>query len=424
MADSKNSGPINSSKPIDISSANAIRKKATKMEEIFSEEDLELIELKKRYKILNLTQDEIFETAKQYIKGQDEALKILIAIIYNNHYLNMLEDTNDIVVKHMSGLVIGPSGSGKSYTLERLAKIFGIPYTRFNATSLTSAGYTGGDVDSIILAHIKNSGGNIEKAERGILFIDEIDKKVSTQAQNTSGRDINGTAIQEELLKILEPSIIIVGKDNIPFDTHMLTVICGGRFIGLDQYRDERLNGKKFMGFGKPTPQAIDKDDEYDDIDVLDKALSDESSPNYIKKDLIKYGFIDEFVGRFTFITEFHKLATETVEDIIYAKGSILQQYLNVFYSRGVDLIIDPLVLNQIAESVANSDTGARDIESKILGVLLPAIRDVEQNYCHGICEIDRSLGYTSVFQKRNSDDLKINVVTSFANRTDLKSNK
>ena len=426
MPDPKNFGPANSSKPIDISKATAIRKKATKVEQIFNEDDIELLELKKRYEILNRTQDSIFETAKQYVKGQDKGLRLLIAIIYNNHYLNMLEDTIGYNIKHMSGLIVGPSGSGKSYTLEVLAKIFGIPYTRIILTNVTSAGYVGGDVDNIILTHIKNSGGDIEKAKRGIIFLDEVCKKVITRPENSSGRDINGRSVQEELLKILEPGEINVGKDNLKFDTHMLTVICGGTFVGIDkslaEIRKERLEGKRSIGFGdNDSKHSKDEDDEDFKDDYLDKAMSDDLSPEYTKKDLIKFGFIDEFAGRFTFITEFYKLTASVAEEVLFAKNSILQQYLNVFYSRGVDLIVDPIVFHQIAMSIAGSDTGARDIESKVLSVLLPAIRDTEQNYCPGICEINSNLEYSSLFQQRQSDDLKFNIVTDFANRTDLK---
>lgn len=416
MADIKNRTGYPHSNPIDISSASTYRKKATKQEDIFSDSDLELRELQKRYDILNQPIDALFKVMTEYIKGQDEAIKDLLFLVYNNHYLNMLEDTTDIDVKRLSGIAIGPSGSGKSAAISRIAKLFNVPFVRYNATSLTSAGYVGGDVDSIILTLIKNAGGDVQKAMRGIIFIDEIDKKVSSSPNNSSNRDINGTSVQEEFLKIFEPNTIYVGKDNTPFDTHMLTVICGGRFKELDKIREERLNGKKQIGFNSTRKPS--EDDE--DFNIIDEKLS----PNYIPEDLIKFGFIDELVGRFSVIAEFKKLSAETLEDIIYAKNSILQQYLNVFYSRGVDLIVNPIVFAQLAQAIADSDTGARDIERKIIQILRPALYDTEQNYCPGICEIDEDLNYTSIFQQRKSGALQLNIVKDFANRTDLKSNK
>ena len=249
MAEANNLGPTNSSHPIDISGASSFRKKATRPEQIFNDTDLEIIELKRRYKKLNETIDAIVKNITQYIIGQDAAVKTLSFIVYNNLYLNMLEDTCGIVVEHLNGLVIGPSGTGKSATLKHLAKMFKIPYTYYNATELTASGYVGDDVSNILEVHLRNCGGDIELAQRGIIFVDEIDKKVSTQANNTSGRDINGTQVQYELLKLLESNIIPVGKEKKMFDTHMLTVICGGKFDGLSDFRDERLNGKKVTGF-------------------------------------------------------------------------------------------------------------------------------------------------------------------------------
>lgn len=419
MAESNNLGPT-SSHPIDISGATSFRKKASRPEQLFNETDLEIIELKRRYVKLNDTIDAIVKDISQYIIGQDKAVKILSFIVYNNLYLNMLEDTCGIVVDHLNGLVIGPSGTGKSKTLELLAKKFKIPFTHYHAEDLTSAGYVGDDVSNILDVHLKNCGGDLEVAQRGIIFLDEIDKKASAAANNTSGRDINGTQVQQELLKLLEPNIIPVGKDKKMFDTHMLTVIMGGKFEGLPEIREQRLLGKRVPGFEDRAKPKIDR--YYDEDDQIAKFFDEITSSDYIPDDLIKFGFIDEFVGRILLYAEYKPLTVDIVEDIIYAKDSFLQQYLNVFYSRGVDLIVDPLVLNGLATSVANSKIGARDIRRKIIMLLLPALYDTEQNYCPGICEIDHDLKYTSIFQQRESDELEVkNIVMDFANRTDLK---
>ena len=421
MANSPNKKyPHHSSHPKDNSNAQTPPKKPY-YEPIFNDSDLELAVLKKRYKTLNRTIDSLYNELKQYIIGQDDAIKKLTFIVYNNLYLNMLEDTCGIYAEHINGLVIGPSGCGKSATLERLAKMFKIPYTHYNCTGITAAGYTGDDVESIIRYHVSRCGDDLQAAERGIIFIDEIDKKVSTTASNTSGRDINGTSVQQELLKLLEPNVITFGKDKTPFDTHMLTVICGGKFEGLDDIRNERLYGKKTVGFENTKKQ--NKSYDYGEDDAVARYFDDQFSTDFIPDDLIKYGFIDEFVGRFSMYAEFKKLSQSMVEDILYSKDSILQQYLGVFNSRGVDLIVDQSIFSELAFSVANSNIGARDIKRKIINLLLPALYDTEQNYCPGICEIDENLKYTSIFQKRDSKALNLNVVTEFANRTDLKSN-
>lgn len=389
-----------------------------KMEELFSPYDYELEVLRKRYEPLNYTIDMYYKKLKESIIGQDKAIKELLFICYHNQFLNMLEDTCGIKIKHAVGIAIGPSGVGKTASIQKIASFFKVPWIKYNATQLTSAGWVGNDADSIILSLLKEAGDDIELAQRGIIFIDEIDKKVSTEPHGTSGRDVNGTAVQEELLKIMESSVVYIGKDNKPFDTHNLTIILGGRFKGLEEIRKKRLRGKTEIGFGDG-PKSIK--DKFEDMDIEDNPFFDRTSEDYIDDDLIEFGFIDEFVGRCMPPSEFKKLSVEVIEDIIYSKDSTLQQLLHVFNSRGVDLIIDPMALTKIAEAVANSDTGARKLEGKIFKLLMPALYDVEQNYCPGICEIDENGNYTSVFEDRRTRELKVNdVVHEMANKLNI----
>ena len=200
--------------------------------------------------------------------------------------------------------------------------------------------------------------------------------------------------------------------DLKPFDTHDLTIIGGGRFKGLAKIREKRLKGKPTIGFNM---QKKIKDLDIEDEDY--NPFNDRTSEDYIDDDLIEYGFIDEFVGRFLPPSEFKKLSVENIEDIIYSKDSLLQQLLHVFNSRGVELIIDPLALHKIAEAVANSATGARKLEGKIFNLLRPALYDCESHYCPGICEIDENGNYSSVFEERKTGKIEVNdVVHEMAN--------
>ena len=213
---------------------------------------------------------------KEYIIGQDEAIDKLVYIVYHNLHENMMADFYGIDSPRYSAIVVGPSGCGKTATLTRIAQLFDIPFCKYNATPITSSGYVGKSVEDMLNMLIDAAGGNMERAQRGILYIDEIDKKVSTQANNTSGRDVNGTSVQEELLKFLEPTEIDLGKGKI-FNTHYLTVLMSGRFIDIDKIRKKRLRGETSMGFtsdSKDREVYIPKDAEDDDYNECDSSNS------------------------------------------------------------------------------------------------------------------------------------------------------
>lgn len=344
----------------------------------------ELDKLQKRYFRLNFPMDSLLEKLEKTVVGQTEGIKTLLFACYNNQYLNLLEELSAVhtPIKRVHTLVIGPTGVGKTKAITKIAELFNVPFVKFNATQLTASGYVGSDVNMILSALLSAANEDLETAQRGIIFIDEIDKKVSTEARNTAGRDINGTAVQEELMKLLEPSVIYLGSDQVEFDTHALTIVAGGRFYGLDEIRKERLRGAKSMGFSSPKSN--------------EELINQETT--YIPEDLIKFGFLDEFVGRFGNISEFHQLNFDSALDVIYAEDSILNQYLQVFESKGVTVYIDPINFTKIAEEISQSKTGARYLELKIFKLLEPLLYQVEQHFVPGVCEIDYNGNYYWMF--------------------------
>lgn len=356
-----------------------------------SKEDSHITILQSRYSILYKTIDELVDEVEKSVIGQHESIKKLTFLVYHNQYLNLLEDLNGTNFKHLSGLIIGPTGSGKTASINKIASLFNVPFVKVAATDLTSSGYVGQEVNSILLSLLRAADNDIELAERGIVFIDEIDKKQATSPNNSSNRDINGTAVQEELLKIFEPSTVYLGRESIPFNTSRLTVIGGGRFKGLEEIREKRLNGPKVIGFNDQSPVKNE------DNPVLDRLFN---PADYCAQDLIDFGLIDELVGRIKIIAEFKKLSLFDAIAILFSKDSLLVQYIDIFKSRAVYLDIDPIILTEIAETLSNSPTGVRDLESKVFTLLYPALYDTEQSYFPGICNIDSEGNYSSVFDE------------------------
>ncbi len=333
---------------------------------------------------------------KEYIIGQDEAIDKLVYIVYHNLHENMMADFQGIDSPRYSAVVVGPSGCGKTASLTKIAELFNIPFVKYNATPITSSGYVGKNVEDMLNMLIDAAGGDMERAQRGILYIDEIDKKVSTQSNNTSGRDVNGTSVQEELLKFLEPSIIDLGKGK-SFDTHYLTVLMSGRFIDIDKIRKKRLRGESSIGFGGDSkdndvyiPESAE-DDDYNEFDRLD-------SPFYTHQDIIDFGFLDEFVGRIFDVVEFKKLTRQELIGVILAKDSVLQRFVAELATKNQLLFIDGAIYERIADAAYNSPMGARCIESIINNFLIPAKRDFMHNYRPGIMEYDADGNYASLF--------------------------
>jgi len=371
-----------------------------RMDEAFIKQVESFKKLEKLYKPLSFKRIHYLKQLKEYIIGQDQALDDLVYIVYHNLHENMISDYNDHTSKKLSAIVVGPSGCGKTASLTRLAKMFGVPFVKYNATPLTSGGFVGKDVEAMLQLLIQEANGDIELAERGILYIDEIDKKVSTQANNSSGRDINGTAVQEELLKFLEPTIIDLGNGKT-FDVSHLTVLMSGRFVDIDKIRKKRLNGTSTMGFkndGVVFSEFISLDPDEDEYNEFD----DSKSTSYTHQDIINFGFLDEFVGRIYDVIEFRQLSKNDLIDVILAKGSTLQNFVEAIHLKNQELIIDPAIFERMAEAAYNSPMGARCLESIMTKFLKPADEDFMENYRPGVMEFDADGNYSSVFEPIN----------------------
>ncbi|MBR3280958.1 MAG: AAA family ATPase [Clostridia bacterium] len=371
-----------------------------KADEAFKKQFEFFKKLQELYKPLSYKDTYYAKQVKEYIIGQDDAVDKLAYIIYHNLHQNMMDDYHDLGTRLFSVVVVGPSGCGKTATLQAFARILGLPFCRYNATPLTSGGFVGKDVEVMLRKLIDEAGGDMDLAQRGILYIDEIDKKVSSNPSNTSGRDINGTAVQEELLKFLEPSVIDLGNDTY-FDTSHLTVLMTGRFLGIEKIRKKRVTGIKNMGFRHIeneedpnfVPQSYDED-EYNEFD-------DSQADTYIHQDVIDFGFLDELVGRVFEVVEFRKLSRSNLVDVILAKGSPLQHFVKSLAVKGQELLIDPAVFERMADAAYNSPRGARCLDSIVEHFLIPADRDFMLNYRPGIMEYDADGNYSSIFESK-----------------------
>ena len=346
---------------------------------------------------------------KRFIIGQDEAVDKLVYIVYHNIHENMMQDLKGISSQRYSAIVVGPSGCGKTASLTKIAELFHVPFVKYNATPITSSGYVGKNVEDMLKHLIHAANGEIEIAQRGILYIDEIDKKVSSHVNNTSGRDVNGTSVQEELLKFLEPSLIDLG-DGILFDTSYLTVLMSGRFIGIDKIREKRLKGEAKFGFldnQKQEQQKIPLSAEEDDYNEFLEA----SSPSYIHQDIINFGFLDEFVGRIFDVVEFKKLSKEDLVNVIFAEDSVLEKFFKEVVTKEMALLIDPANFERIAEAAHDSPMGARCIASLMNNFLIPAKRDFMVNYRPGVMQYDEDGNYSSLFSTKNPNKMVYNYV-------------
>lgn len=319
----------------------------------------------KKFACLDYSLDSYLAIVTSKVFGQDEAAKMLLYTIYFNQFANLLEEygLSQDTIRKSHVLLIGNTGVGKTFLATTVANTLKIPYAFCNATSITSAGYIGGKVEEFLEELYKNADYNLELAENGILFIDEIDKK--RVESNKSGRDVTGRAVQEELLKMMESSSIHLKNYNINFNPKNITIVMMGAFVGLDEIIDKRLN-KKVIGFSNST-------DSSKDMSV---------TPN----DLIDYGIIPEFIGRVSVIIKMNPISKATIIDIIY---SLLDNFNIIFKIKKVDLIVDDFFIDALAEELLSSSTGARDIYSKLFNILSPALYQIFQSNGDGICQID-----------------------------------